>query len=196
MRTVVFLFALALLVPTSFLNVRAYRDDDKVSFTGTWKTIAGGTHQYTVVLKQTDNEITGSYSPGNGKIFDGVVVERKVTFKWTQDGGWEGTGEFTMREDGKGFTGSSTALKPQEFTNTWNTYEPERAAFAGSWETTMDGATSIKLTVVQNGNKVTGVYPNNNGKLEGTVEGPSFQMGVRCRIWERAFCDERKWNGL
>lgn len=142
-----------------------------VSFTGTWKTIAGGTHPYTVILKQVGNKVTGSYSPGNGKIFDGVVTGNKLTFKWSQDGGYEGTGEFTMNKDGKGFTGTSTALKPKEFTNTWNTYEPEPASFAGTWETISDGQNSVPLTIVQKGNKVTGLYPSANGKLEGTVSG-------------------------
>ena len=41
-----------------------------VSFTGTWVTIAGGSTRYTVTLKQTGNKVTGTYTPGNGKIFD------------------------------------------------------------------------------------------------------------------------------
>jgi hypothetical protein len=167
MKMFVVLFALCLLLPASTLRA----DDSPVSFAGTWKTIAGGTHQYTVILKQTDNEVTGSYSPGNGKIFDGVVKNRKLTFNWTQDGGYEGTGEFRLDEDGKGFTGSSTALKPREFTNTWNSYKPELISFAGNWETTSDGQHSIPLTIVQTGNKVTGLYPSKNGKIEGTVTG-------------------------
>lgn len=142
-----------------------------VSFTGTWKTIAGGTHQYTVILKQTGTTVTGSYSPGNGKIFDGVVTGNRLTFKWTQDGGYEGTGEFVMDEDGKDFTGSSTALKPKQFTNTWNTYKPPVSSFAGTWQTITNGQHTVILTMEQAGDKVTGVYPRGNGKLEGTVTG-------------------------
>ncbi len=173
MKTFILLLTLsALAIPSFAVSAYNKRDEDSsVSFSGTWKTIAGGTHQYTVILKQVGNEMTGSYSPGNGKIFDGVVSGNKVTFKWTQDGGYEGTGEFTMDQDGKGFKGSSTALKPKEFTNTWNTYEPEVASFAGNWETISDGQNSISLTVVQTGNKVTGLYPSKNGKIEGTVVG-------------------------
>ncbi len=194
MKTFAFLFALSLLAGastakaanfaaqpeskhhrdfnrTASLSGPAASSPEDVSFTGTWKTISGGTHLYTVILKQIDNEVTGSYSPGNGKIFDGVVTDRKLTFKWTQDGGYEGTAEFIMDEDGKGFTGSSTALKPKEFTSTWNTYKPPVASFAGSWETISNGQYAIQLTVVQTGNKVTGIYPSNNGKIEGTVSG-------------------------
>ena len=142
-----------------------------VSFTGTWKTIAGGTNQYTVILKQVGKTVTGSYSPGNGKIFGGVVSDNKLTFKWTQDGGFEGTGEFTMDQDGQGFTGSSTALKPKEFTSTWNTYKPPVTSFAGTWETITNAKHQFVLTMVQTGDKVSGVYPRGNGKMEGTVVG-------------------------
>lgn len=142
-----------------------------VSFAGTWQTLAGGSHQYTVILEQIGNNVTGSYSPGNGKIFDGVVTDNKLTFKWTQDGGFEGTAEFTMDEGGKGFTGSSTALKPKEFTVTWNTYIPPVISFAGTWETISNGQHHFALIMVQTGTKVTGIYPRGNGKLEGTVSG-------------------------
>ncbi len=174
MKTVFLLLTLSLLAiaPATNDSVDRQGDDDvQVSFNGTWKTIAGGTHLYTVILKQTGNEVTGSYSPGNGKIFDGVVSDKKLTFNWTQDGGYEGTAEFTMDQDGKGFTGSSTALKPKEFTNTWNTYKPPVTSFAGNWETISTGRYSIPLTIVQNGDRVTGIYPGNNGKIEGTVSG-------------------------
>lgn len=146
-------------------------DDVPVSFTGTWKTIAGGSTQYTVILKQVGNEVTGSYSPGNGKIFDGVVTDRTLSFKWTQDGGYEGTAEFTLDADGKGFTGKSTALKPKEFSVTWNTYKPPVSSFAGTWDTISSGAYPIQLTIVQTGDRVTGIYPSHNGKIEGTVSG-------------------------
>lgn len=133
--------------------------DEPVSFTGTWKTIAGGSNPYTVILKQIGAKVSGTYSPGNGKIFDGVVTDRKLTFKWTQDGGYEGTAEFMMDEDGKGFTGSSTALKPKEFSVTWNTVKPLVASFAGVWDTISTGQYPIQLTMVQTGDKVTGMIP-------------------------------------
>lgn len=169
-RTARLLAGLALLAGI-LLVLNAPARAQAVSFSGTWKTIAGGSHQYTVILKQIGNKVTGSYSPGNGKIFDGVVTGNTLTFKWTQDGGHEGTAEFTMDQDGKGFTGSSTALKPKEFTVTWNTYKPPVTSFAGAWETITNGKHSVPLTIVQTGAKVTGLYPGNNGKIEGTVSG-------------------------
>ena len=150
-------------------------DASTVSFTGTWPTIAGGTHKYTVVLKQIGNQVTGSFSPGNGKIFDGIVVARKLTFNWSQNGGFEGTGEFTLDEDGKGFKGSSTALKPQQFSNTWNSFVPEPASFAGTWETTSNSA-PFTLTLQQVGNTVIGTYTPANGTIEGTITGQTLRF--------------------
>jgi hypothetical protein len=149
------------------------------SFTGTWKTLSGGSYPYTVILKQTGNKVTGSYSPGNGVIREGVVVGNKVTFKWTQDNGYEGTGEFTLDKTGKGFTGSSTASKPKQFTVTWNTYVPTAASFNGTWDTISAGRYAIPLTISQNGTSVTGVYPGNNGKIEGTVSGKVLRFKWR-----------------
>lgn len=163
MKTFVLLLTLALFAAPSVAA--------QTSFAGTWKTMAGGTNSYTVILNQVGPKVTGSYSPGNGKIFGGVVSGSKLTFNWTQDGGYEGNAEFTMDEDGKGFTGTSNALKPAEFTVTWNTYKSEPASFAGNWETISSGRYSIPLTIVQTGNRVTGLYPGNNGKIEGTVSG-------------------------
>lgn len=170
MKTFILLLTLALVAVAPAVSAASLLPS-QVSFTSTWKTIAGGTHQYTVTLQQDGTKVTGSYSPGNGKIFDGVVNDNKLTFNWTQDGGYEGTGEFTMDEDGKGFTGSSTALKPQEFTNTWNTYTPPVISFAGTWETITNGQHHFTLNLVQIGAKVTGTYQRGNGKLEGTVSG-------------------------
>lgn len=144
----------------------------KGPFTGIWDTRSAGTYKYTVRLTQTGNKVIGTYTPGNGKIFGGVVVGNKVTFKWRQDGGYEGTGEFTLDDDRKGFTGSSTAIKPAPQSNTWNTYKPAPPeSFAGTWDLVDSVGVRIPLTIVQNGAKVTGVYPARNGKLEGTVDG-------------------------
>ncbi len=127
MKTLVLMLTLFLLATSSAAPAAARERVEglgtavaPVSFNGTWKTIAGGTHQYTVILQQIGNKVTGTYSPGNGKLFDGVISDNRLTFSWTQDGGHEGTAQFTLDQDGKGFTGSSTALKPKEFTVTWN----------------------------------------------------------------------------
>jgi hypothetical protein len=142
-----------------------------VSFAGTWNTFSGGGNTpFKVTLTQTGNKVTGSYSPGNGKIFDGVVIGRKLTFKWTQDGGYEGTGEFEMDEDGKGFIGSSTALKPKQFTNAWSTPHKPPSPFEGDWATTATSG-KYRMKLQRTGNKVTGTYAPDNGKIEGVING-------------------------
>ena len=139
------------------------------SFAGTWETVAGSATKYTVRLTQTGNRVTGSYSPRNGKIFGGVVVGNKLTFKWTQDGGNEGTAEFIMNDDGDGFAGSATATKPVAVTNSWKTYVPAPpSSFAGTWDTKM-GFRETRLAISQEGNKVIGRFPDQNGSIEGTV---------------------------
>ena len=139
------------------------------SFAGTWETVAGSATKYTVRLTQTGNKVNGSYSPRNGKIFGGVVVGNKLTFKWTQDGGNEGTAEFIMNDDGDGFAGSATATKPVAVTNSWKTYVPAPpSSFAGTWDTKM-GFRETRLAISQEGNKVIGRFPDQNGSIEGTV---------------------------
>jgi len=163
--------ALFLVTVVALLTVSAYAQGGKktASFAGTWETVAGSATRYTVRLTQTGNKVTGSYSPRNGKIFGGVVTGNKLTFKWTQDGGYEGTAEFIMNDEGDGFAGSSTATKPVSVTNSWKTYTPgPPSSFAGTWDTKL-GFRETRLAINQNGNKVTGIYPDQNGSIEGTV---------------------------
>lgn len=165
LRGGLFLAAVLLLIPHS---AAAAGQADKKSFTGVWETVAGSATRYTVRLTQVGKKVTGTYSPRNGKIFSGVVVGNKVTFKWTQDGGYEGTGEFTLNADGKGFTGSATSTKPEVVTHTWSTYVPAPpSSYAGTWDTTL-GYQKITLTVTQKGDKVTGTFTG-DGTITGTV---------------------------
>ncbi|MEQ1921676.1 MAG: hypothetical protein ABL952_04125 [Pyrinomonadaceae bacterium] len=163
--------ALFLVTVVALLTVSAYAQGGKktASFGGTWETVVGSATKYTVRLTQTGNKVTGSYSPRNGKIFGGLVTGNKLTFKWTQDGGYEGTGEFTLNDDGTGFTGSATSIKPTPVTRPWKTYVPAPpSSFAGTWDTKL-GFRDTRLAIVQDGNKVIGRYPDQNGSIEGTV---------------------------
>lgn len=137
------------------------------SFSGTWKT-ARRCAPYTVILTQVGDKVTGTYSPGNGKLFDGVVTDDTLRFKWIEDGG-EGVGELVMSFDGKNFTGTSSAIKPPGFIVAWNTIMPAVVPFAGKWQTFRDGK-AFPLTMLQSGDHVMGLYEG-NGKLEGTISG-------------------------
>jgi hypothetical protein len=161
-------------------------------FTGVWETVAGIATKYTVRLTQVGNKVTGTYTPGNGKIFGGVVVGKRLTFKWTQDEDQSGTGEFTLNPDRKGFTGSSTTINPSPATQTWKTYIPDPPwSFAGTWaiwRLNSEFSTNITLSISQKGDKVTGTYPAENGKIEGTVSGRNLRFK-----WES---DEGSGSGL
>ena len=144
---------------------------DETPFTGVWETVSGSATRYSVELTQIGNKVTGTFTPGNGKIFGGIVIGNKLTFNWTQDGGASGTGEFTLDADRKGFTGSSTSVKPSPVTHPWKTFDPgPPSSFAGSWETKI-GFRTIQLSISQKGDKVTGIYLADNGTIQGTVAG-------------------------
>jgi hypothetical protein len=164
----------------------------KAPFTGVWDTVAGSATRYTVQLTQVGNKVTGTYSPHNGKITGGIVVGNKLTFTWTQDGGWAGTGEFTLDPDRKGFAGSSTATKPTAVTHPWKTYKPEPPwSFAGTWaiwKLTSEFSTNITLSISQKGDKITGTFPSKNGTIEGTVIGRNLRFK-----WES---DEGSGSGM
>ncbi|MFT3744325.1 MAG: hypothetical protein QM785_08515 [Pyrinomonadaceae bacterium] len=177
LKTFLFVAAFGLLSMAVYGQGDKKSDDPVVSFTGTWETIAGNSSRYTVQMKQTGNKVVGSYSPRNGKIFGGIVVGNKLTFKWTQDEGYEGTAEFVMDDEGKGFAGSSTAIKPVEMTNTWKTYVPAPpSSFAGTWNLVNNIGVRVPLVIAQEGAKVTGIYPSQNGSIEGTVDGRILQF--------------------
>lgn len=140
-------------------------------FTGVWETVTGSNFHYTVQLTQIGKKVTGTFSPGSGKIVDGKVIGNKVTFRWTHSkSGSEGTGEFVLDEDYKGFKGSSSTDGPLGKTTSWNTYTLAASSYAGTWETTIAFRT-VHLSITQKGVKVTGTYPSENGTLEGTVSG-------------------------
>jgi hypothetical protein len=140
-----------------------------VSFAGTWKTFAR-CKPVDVTLTQVGDKVTGIYSPGNGKIFDGVVTDNTLRFKWTQDGATEGIGEFIMDVGGIGFAGTSSQLKPKGYVIVWDTSNPAVTPFAGIWQMRLGGQNEVPLTMQQSGVQVTGQYQG-NGKIEGTVSG-------------------------
>ena len=179
LKTILFVAAFALL-PMSAQAQKGKKPaaPAKGPFTGVWNTKAGGI-TFTVTLTQIGNKVTGTYTPYNGKIFGGVVTDDTVEFKWSQSNGSEGTGEFTLNDDRKGFTGTSTMIKPEPQINTWSTYvyvpEPPRS-FAGTWDIVNNVGVRIPLTIVQQGAKVNGIYPAQHGKIEGTVDGSVLQF--------------------
>jgi hypothetical protein len=82
---------------------RAITNEPVADFNGVWERPVG-----TTTLVQIGNRVTGSFDYKDGKIWDGVVVGRVLTLKWSQNNIPEATGVLTMSEDGKSFSGTAT----------------------------------------------------------------------------------------
>jgi len=69
------------------------------NWTGTWKTDFG-----TMVLTQTGNSVTGSYTHEEGRV-SGAVQGNTLTGTWSQKQSKTGRFKFTMSADGRSFRG-------------------------------------------------------------------------------------------
>jgi hypothetical protein len=81
------------------------------SYSGTWGTRTDKNWTYMVTLKANGAAVTGTYvaqNGGRGQI-NGTVNGGVLQFKWTQDGGFAGTGQFALAADGNSFSGTYQA---------------------------------------------------------------------------------------
>jgi hypothetical protein len=99
---------------------------DELSFTGQWSTITNEGHKFTMRLKEIGGgHVTGQYSPNNGTI-DGQLDESgRLVYRWSQEGGYTGTGVFELAKDGHAFSGT--------FSNS-----EDSTVINGSWSGTRD----------------------------------------------------------
>jgi hypothetical protein len=80
-------------------------------FSGTWNMLAGvGSARFTLSLLQIERQVTGTFSPQNGTI-QGEVTGARLSFRWTQDGGYIGSGYLDMNSDGKSMSGVFTIIE-------------------------------------------------------------------------------------
>jgi len=125
-----------------------------------------------MTLSQSGNKVTGTYKHNNGRV-EGTLNGRTLTGLWSQDNG-KGKFVFEFNSDFSGYTGK------------WGYND---AAPSAKWNGTRLGGTQApttsdeghlngvyntdfkELTMNQNGNKVTGTYKHNNGRVEGTLNG-------------------------
>jgi hypothetical protein len=141
------------------------------SFAGVWETASGGDYKYGVLLTQDGDKVTGVFAPGNGRITDGVIDDKTLRFKWTQDGGLSGSGRFEISEDGKSFSGSSNqGNDPDAPGNSWNGSRPA-PSFGGTWDLRAGAGTPYVMSLSQLGSKVTGTFTPGNGTINGTQVG-------------------------
>jgi hypothetical protein len=97
------------------------------SFAGTWSTITDKGFTYTMQFSQAGPVVTGQYvvdANGQRGRLNGVLVNNVLSFTWNQDGGFAGSGQFTLAPDGRSFSGSyranpNPALTANLLTGTW-----------------------------------------------------------------------------
>jgi hypothetical protein len=156
-----------------------------VSWSGQWNLRSGsGGTPFVLTLEQSGTEVTGTYSPQDGTI-DGTLTGRKLTFQWTQAGGYKGTGVLEMAIDGQ-LDGVFTIVEGPKQGETRAFAEraggmelppaveeqPKTppASFAGKWDLRVVlGGASFALNLEQAGSKVAGTYAPQDGTIEGTV---------------------------
>lgn len=154
--------------------------NETISFAGTWKTVITGVG-FEVRLQQVGDKVIGTYTPYNGKL-EGTVTGSTLRFKWIQDGGLTGTGDFSMNKGEQSFSGSSTQDKPGAVANPWNGTRPP-AFFAGVWSVVSNGKTST-LTLQQTANQITGSLKPNPGNgvdtiADATIEGNFLRFKLK-----------------
>jgi len=97
-------------------------------FTGAWDSRTDKGWTYAITLRQDGRNVSGSYVAQNGdkgKI-SGRVKDNVLEFKWEQDGGFKGTGQFALAADGNSFSGVYTSepnkkiTDPRYLQGTWN----------------------------------------------------------------------------
>jgi hypothetical protein len=157
-------------------NERDVTDTDEnhtaIDAEGTWNTNMG-----TLKMYQTGNEVSGTYSGGDGKMW-GKINGNKMTgtYKWK---GKEGTFEFIFNSDGNNFTGSwERDISSGKWTGTKKGVKEKQKKtkpvddlnVEGTWRTNLG-----TLKMYQTGNEISGTYSNGDGKMWGTVSGKKMK---------------------
>jgi len=167
---------------------------------GDWNTTWGK-----LTLKQTGARISGAYEKGNGKI-DGTIQGNIIRGTWSQPPDYkppDSAGDFmlVLSVDRNSFSGKYRRGFAED---KWDgNLTGTRSSNAG-YEI-VEGAYMTergKLTIKQSGSKITGSYEQNQGKIEGTVEGreirgrwmeaPSYKPPKHAGLFRFAFSEDRK----
>ncbi len=107
-------------------------DSDKVvrhsGFTGSWNMRTDKGWTYTITFEQNGRSVNGTFVAQNGdkgKI-NGTTKDGVLTFKWSQAGGFTGTGQIALASDGNSFSGdyrtdpNKKITDPSYLQGTWN----------------------------------------------------------------------------
>jgi hypothetical protein len=144
-----------------------------ISYFGFSQSISGvySTDFNEMTLIQNGNKVTGTYKHQNGRI-EGTLDGQTITGWWYQDNG-KGKFIFKFNSDYSGFKGK-WGYNDAEPGSVWNgtkisVQQPtlsDAGKINGVFNTDFN-----ELTFVQNGNKITGTYKHQNGRIEGTLDG-------------------------
>ncbi len=97
--------------PSSSSDASFLNPQERGVFTGQWNMLAGtGAARFTLTMQQNGSHVTGTFSPQNGTV-DGTVAGSRLTFQWTQDGGYKGSGYLDMNSDNISFSGVFTIVE-------------------------------------------------------------------------------------
>lgn len=157
--------ALVLCVLGVFASVTHADDDNgKRSFSGTWETVLLEGGPRTLKLDQDGNEVTGKYSPGNGKV-EGEVKKKVLRLRWKDDGG-KGSANFILSDDGQMFSGrTNNTDDPDAHGKWWNGVRREKMDFSGAWNLALSDKENYTVLLQQNGKKVSGTFQPGNGVI-------------------------------
>lgn len=98
-------------VPDKPAPAQAEPNTPPASFGGKWNMLAGlGGTPFNLILQQSGNNVTGTYSPQDGTI-EGTVTGKTLRFQWTQAGGYKGTGVLEIDSDQKFLSGVFTTIE-------------------------------------------------------------------------------------
>jgi hypothetical protein len=80
----------------------------QATFSGTWDTRTDKNWSYVITFTQDGRNVSGRYVAQDGSKgqISGRVRDGVLEFKWEQDGGYRGTGQFALAADGNSFSGS------------------------------------------------------------------------------------------
>jgi hypothetical protein len=95
---------------------------------GVWATRTDKNWTYEITFSQVGSQVSGTYVVQNGDTgrIRGTLRDDVLHFEWDQDGGYTGTGQFTLGPDGSSFTGTyktsphPSMTDPASLTGTWS----------------------------------------------------------------------------
>ena len=92
---------------------------DEPTFLGTWETNWG-----LLVIKSTEEKITGKYTGKFSGTIEGTIKEGKLHYTWKQPNGEWGFGVFSLSDDGAQLIGTWGSKKSASNGGSWNGKRP------------------------------------------------------------------------